>query len=266
MKLQWKTPSDEHMAQAAVNDDAAGNDESPDTGGALPTRDPMKYSGEIERRIGERLDLILEWTGKLPVALDRSAIELFWRVDAQRTDRSPYVLQFVAATRGSGTSTVASDFAIVAAVAMHRPVLLLNALASPQPARPSILRALADRRGLHEAIGAIPGVPALYQASLADDFMMLARTAGDLKGLLDLMQERFSAVLIDSPAIQDSEVSLMLSRHCDTTALVVRAEHSPRAAVRNAVTEIERHGGNVLGTVLNRQKRHLPAWLDRRLD
>jgi Mrp family chromosome partitioning ATPase len=259
MKNPLETLISEDMVQA--RDDL----EPHKTSTALPARHPTDHPGELERVIGERLNRTLEWSRKLPFFLDRSVIELYWRVDSQRTDRSSYVLQFVAASAGSGTSTLATGYATVASLVMHKPVLLLSVLAC-QGGTPPILEVLGARRGLQEAVEAIPDVPGLYRASLTDDAVMLTRAADDLQKVLDLLRERFSAVLVDGPAIEDSEASLILSRYCDATALIVRAEHSRRAAVREAVSRIENHGGEVIGTVLNRQKKHLPAWLDRRLN
>jgi Mrp family chromosome partitioning ATPase len=253
------------QAKGAEPRSVAGPDEpSPCNAAALHAVDPMEGSREVERVVGERLNTRLECARESASLPERSVIELFCRVDARRADSSPYVLQFVAATPGAGTSTVAAAFASVAAVLMHRPVLLVGLVASELGA-PSVLATLAAGRDLNEAVKAVPAAPGLCRASLVDRPMLLTRMAGELEAVLTIIRERFSVVVVDGPAMQDSEASLILSRYCDATVLVVAAEHSHKAAVRSAVSEIGRHGGEVLGTVLNRQKRYLPAWAERLL-
>ncbi len=232
--------------------------------GGLPLRDPMEFSGEVERRLGERLRQSGGGGARpIPFGLDRTVMELYWRVESQRADASPYLLQFVGPTPGSGTSTVASGYAVACAMASSRPVLLLGVTAPS--GRPCILGSLAHQRGLRDCIESIPEVAQLYRASLsASDSRRLSQLpAPDLQAVLHLLRERFSAIVVDGPAVTESADSLVLSRHCDATVLVVRAEHSRRAGVRRALEQVERHGGEVLGTVLNRRRNPLPRWLDR---
>ena len=81
--------------------------------------------------------------------------------------------------------------------------------------------------------------------------------------MFNLLRDRFAAVVIDAPALADSSDALVLSRHCDGTVVVVRAERTTRPSVRDALGKLERHGAEVLGTVLNGRRSYLPSWMER---
>lgn len=224
---------------------------------------PVAFVGEIERTLSAQLREHLGHSRQLPFGLDRALLDLFSRVESQRADFMPLLLQFVAPNRGSGTSTVCSGFAVACAMASHRPVLLLGTTA-PEGTR-SVLGTLSEQRGLHECIAPVQDVPQLYRASLSTGAQQTLQhtPTHDLEAVLNLFRERFAAVIIDAPALEGSSDALVLSRHCDGTVVVVRAEHTTRPSVRKALQDLERHGAEVLGTVLNERRSHLPGWMGR---
>lgn len=70
--------------------------------------------------------------------------------------------------------------------------------------------------------------------------------------LLTEARARYDYVVLDTPPLLGLSDALLLSRHADTTLLVVRWEHTPRAVVRNALKLLREHGVKLSGIVLTR--------------
>lgn len=229
------------------------------------------------------------------VALSADFVQLHYAIEALRSEDRPIVLQFVSASAGEGTSTVAAGFAAVAASESPGAVLVVScgepaaeaARAGAAPALADAAPALAGaaRRGTD---GAPAGVPSLIEAVAAGQpaaaavwrsescqGLLRARLgvsahplmeigSGALRRLLNGLGESYATVVLDcAPAT--SPDSAALSRHCDGTVLVVRAGVARVAAIDKARTAVERAGGHVVGVVLNRRRRALPSWLERLL-
>lgn len=208
-----------------------------------------------------RLQDSMKKRGPASPRLDRNVVALFYAIDGLRSSEAPYALQFVAAAAGSGTTTVAREFCMAAAMEYRKPVLLLDCAAGEGP---SITGALAAGGQAWEAAQPAADIPFLYSARLAGgQNPLLALDSQDMRDLLALLKQRFAAVVLDCAAAAVESDSLALSRYCDGTVIVVRAEHGRREAVRWARDGVQRFGGKVLGTVLNRRRKYLPEWLYR---
>ncbi|MBW3558507.1 MAG: hfsB [Proteobacteria bacterium] len=206
------------------------------------------------------------------------------------------VLQFVAATSGEGSSTLAREFALCAAKKARRPVWLvdLDLMGAPQ----------------HAALSADPRFGALGPASQASpdgsSFVSVqpsARTAEGkvlsdarylaahalLKGRLWVTRFRKEAirpgqqvrlsgspaywralsahaeyVIIDTPAADRSTAALTLAGQVDASILVVAAEDVDARAPAALKQALESHGGRIAGLVFNRA-RHTPRFLEKLL-
>ncbi len=235
------------------------------------------------------------WPAVRGVALSADFVRLHYAIEALRSEGRPIVLQFVSASAGEGTSTVATGFAAVAASERPGAVLVVScgepaAEAARARAAPTLVGAApalagAARRGTD---GAPAGVPSLIEAVAAGQpaaaavwrsascrGLLRARLgvsahplmeigSGALRRLLNGLGESYATVVLDcAPAT--SPDSAALSRHCDGTVLVVRAGVARVAAIDKARTAVERAGGHVVGVVLNRRRRALPSWLERLL-
>ncbi len=213
-------------------------------------------------------------------------VRLHYAIEALRQGDAPVALQFLAASPGEGTSTVALGFAQAAAAERPHAVLLVDCSgvrdgavpAAPAPGLPAGERppslVAAFREGLPLRAACWPdrsgaygaGHEGLWRARLGGGPNPLLSLGGpELRRLLTALGELFATVALDCPAAAASPDGAALSRHCDGTVLVVRARTARARAVRRTAHDVERAGGQLVGCVLNRRREALPGWLGRRL-
>jgi len=220
--------------------------------------DPAALRHEALR---QRIAQGLQRREQLPIELSPDIVKLFHAVEATKLDASPYVLQFVAATRGAGTSTIVSGFAVAASLEYDSPVLILDCSRSGGDGT-SIAESIARSGRTDSAITPVPGIQRLFSARLSGSSKSrIGVDAEDLREILAQLKRRFSVVVLDYAAAAASSDSLALGRYCEGTVLVVRAEHTRRRTVAWALDSIDRFGGTVIGAVLNDHTRHIPPWL-----
>ncbi len=204
------------------------------------------------------------------------------------------VVQFVAATRGEGTSTIAREFAHFAAGRASRPVWLvdLDLLSAPQhaavaaePARYGLLGRPAaaspdgsafftvrpagrDRQGRR-----IPDAAYLSAQRAGASQMWVTRFRREmLRGgqtpqlqpgadYWQAMRRHAEAIVVDAPAADRSQAAAAMAPFMDLTVLVVSAEGQDTrgpAALRDA---IEQAGGRCAGIVFNRARIEAPRFI-----
>ncbi len=79
--------------------------------------------------------------------------------------------------------------------------------------------------------------------------------------LLDLLLERFDAIVMDSPPVLLAPDAVILATRADGTVMVVSAEHTSRQAARRAIKVLrDQEGVNFLGVVVNRIPLHHYAY------
>ena len=194
-------------------------------------------------------------------------VRLHHLVEAQRAagqgSASPgLALMFVAATAGQGVSTLAEGYA---AVCIGEPgaTLLLRLGEEPDLDRRDNRPGLVEAQRGNELDAAIrpqtPSAPA--QARLGG----AAASADELRSLLARLRARFRTVVIDAPAVLDRPDALPFARLADGIVLVAQAARARVDEVQEARLQLERAGGIVIGSVFNRAKSGLPAWLERLL-
>jgi Mrp family chromosome partitioning ATPase len=182
-------------------------------------------------------------------------------INALNPKHKPFALQFVAAWRAEGVSRIASAFASAAADASGAPVLLVDCSADgkePSQSRtsvPSLVATYRQTATIDAAISLSASSPDVKLARLSNEPAgRFSISPSDLQSLVDLTRTKFAIVVFDCPPALSHPLSLALARCCDGTALVVRADWTPRVAVRSAKRAIESFGGQVIGVVLNRHQ------------
>jgi len=182
------------------------------------------------------------------------------------------VLHFVAAAAGEGTSTIAREFALLAATSGRRRTLLIDGV----------------RRGLHSArffncdtsrglidgiwIGydeadlrrAVPGT-SLSVACLVGERGNAPADAVTLSGLYEQLRDQFELIIVDCPAMESGEYSTLLPEEADGIFLVIRAEGTRPAVIAHSKALVEQGGGHFLGAVLNARRNYIPSFLYRQL-
>jgi Mrp family chromosome partitioning ATPase len=206
------------------------------------------------------------------------------------------VIQFACAGTGEGASTVAREFARLAAVRARKPVWLVDADLAQQ-GQQEIIAAEVERFGRMGApASASPDGSVFYAITppvLGRDGkpvdparLMTARPC--LGGRLwvtrfrtetlrsgqraeplpdprywDIMRRHADTVVIDAPAADRNDVAITLAPYVDATILVVAAESTSPNEPVILRDEIEAVGGRIAGVVVNRSTYKPPSFLRR---
>jgi Mrp family chromosome partitioning ATPase len=201
---------------------------------------------------------------------DPAIIKLFYTVEALRPENANVIIQFIAATAGEGTSTIARGFAAVAASEGNQRVLLIDCSRSPEltatTATTSLVAAFKQGISPDQLFSRNEQRGGLETVRLADGpNPLIAIDSEDLIRLMNGLREMFSMILLDCAAATEVPDSVALSRYCDGTILVVRAEYSRSAVIRAVQNDIRIVGGQILGVAFNRRRTYIPSWLYTRL-
>jgi Mrp family chromosome partitioning ATPase len=187
-------------------------------------------------------------------------------------DTKGAVLHFVAAAGGEGTSTIAREFALLAATTGRRRTLLLDAARGDlQTAR---YFECDTARGLIDGIWigydeadlrrSVPGT-SLSVACLVGERSNGPADAVTLSALYEQLRDQFELIVVDCAAMERGEYSTLLPDEADGIFLVIRAEGTRPAVIAHAKSLVEQAGGRFLGAVLNRRRNYIPEFLYRLL-
>jgi len=205
------------------------------------------------------------------------------------------VIQIAAATSGDGVSTVAREYARLAAVRARRPVWLIDADLAQQ-GQSEAVAAEPDRFGaLGKAAIATPdgsiffavtprmmdraGKPVhparlmtarpclggrLWVTRFAAEHLRSGQRAEAVSDARywDALRQHADTVVIDTPAADRNDMAITLAPFVDATVLVV-AESGAANEPLMLRDEIEAVGGRIAGVVVNRSTWNPPAFLRR---
>ena len=206
------------------------------------------------------------------------------------------VVQVAAANTGEGVSTVAREYARLAAVRARRPVWLIDADLAQQgqleamAAEPdrfgrvgkaamatpdgsiffAVTPRMMDRQGkpVHPArlVTARPFLGGrLWTTRFAGEHLrsgQRAEVVADAR-YWDALRKHADTVVIDAPAADRSDTAITLAPFVDATVLVVAAETHSAGAPLILRDEIEAVGGRIAGVVVNRSTYDPPGFLKR---
>jgi len=206
------------------------------------------------------------------------------------------VVQIAAATSGEGVSTVAREYARLAAVRARRPVWLIDADLAQQgqmdaiAAEPdrfgrigkaaiatpdgsiffAITPRIMDRAGkpVHPArlMSARPCLGGrLWVTRFAAEHLRSGQRAEAVSDARywDALRKHADTVVIDAPAADRNDMAITLAPYVDATVLVVAAESGATNEPLMLRDEIEAVGGKIAGVVVNRSTYNPPAFLKR---
>ena len=76
--------------------------------------------------------------------------------------------------------------------------------------------------------------------------------SGHLEELLDAVVNQYDIIVVDTPPIGAIIDAALIASHCDGVLLVLRSNFTTQQELKDAISQIERSGKPILGTVLNR--------------
>lgn len=227
-----------------------------------------------ELMVSSRIDPWEQLTSRMPkfaesvlpssqlTRMDETAVdELVARVDALLPPRGGRVIEFVASGRGEGTTTIATQFATAHALQWRRRVLLLN-VSRRGMVVPSVLQALAAGDDTDELILQRPD--GVFTGSLGP--ASRRHPAWSLLRRTDLwahLRQQFDLIVLDMPSTDVSRAAFNVAVAADGVVVVVEAERARAPVVHDLIERLRAVRGNVMGTVLNKRRYHLPERLYR---
>jgi Mrp family chromosome partitioning ATPase len=182
------------------------------------------------------------------------------------------VLHFVAASAGEGTSTLSSEFALVAARVGDSQVLLIDADRTRLTTATkfgcatdlSIFDQMQAGRTIQGKVATVPGNTQFQVGVLCGQSSPpLSRKTMPL--LYEQFRAKYDLTIIDCPAVFSDRYFELSPEAADGVVLVVQAERSRPEIIRQAQSLIENAGGKFIGTILNRRRSYIPDWLYRLL-
>ncbi len=182
------------------------------------------------------------------------------------------------ASRGEGKTTVTANLGAVLASDLHQRVLVIDGdLRKPSlarilgvPSQPGLTDVLQGNVGRSlealerevirptelERLDVLPsGTPTLNPTELLG--------SRDMKELLDLLKEKYSRILIDSPPIIAVTDASVIGNLTEGAILVIQAGKTRREVVMRAVTLLPAARNNILGCILNGIEYHIPSYIYR---
>jgi N-acetylglucosaminyldiphosphoundecaprenol N-acetyl-beta-D-mannosaminyltransferase len=196
--------------------------------------------------------------------LDQQSIsELLARVDASMSLRTGRVIGFIASGAGEGTSTLASAYAQTAAAQMNRRVLLLTSQGdASQPV--GVFEALASGHSMDLTItrrtGGFFGAALVGNGADQSAWALCRR-----EELWSSLRDSFDEVVMDLTSSAVSRTGVMMSCYCDGVIVVVEAEKTRAPVAEALISSLLAVRANLLGTVMNKRRFHVPNALYRRL-
>lgn len=201
-------------------------------------------------------------------SLDRNSLENFLVLlqGAAPPDIGwPRVVQFISTRAGEGTTTIARQIAVAMAEQSRQRTLLLCAWEPGDPLQSTGLLRLHDRHILLDG-AVVPIAGQCYAGHLFDhrpsqswiDAVSNPTFWSDLRA-------SHAIIVIDSPPLASSKIGLLTAAKADCVVMVVEAEATRVAAVLNLRNRLLRMGANVIGSILTKQRQHIPPFVQRRL-
>ncbi len=164
---------------------------------------------------------------------------------------------------GEGKSTITANLALEFA-ALGRSVLLVDAdFRKPSQHRlfntdntmglSNLLAGKAGKEDMSEIFRktATPNLMLMTAGSIArnpPDLLISSR----MSRLIRICAEKYDLVIFDSPPVLGLSDALILSRICESTAMVVCADRTRRRSALAALGRLQSAGGNLIGAVINR--------------
>ena len=183
-------------------------------------------------------------------------------VEARSGTQGSKVLVFTSARLGDGTSTVAANYAVVAAL-VHRPVLLIDAdLRRPTlhevfgvPREPGLVDVLRDRRDLSEVVHEFSTLGRLQLLTAGSPLALPGDVAASpaMGHLLTQVQAEYEAVVMDSPPVLIAADASSLASHPGTDVVMVVNRSAKKRQVVRALHSLALTEARLLGVVLNRE-------------
>ena len=194
-----------------------------------------------------------------PFRMLRLAVDLRPR---QNKDVQPPII-FTSADAGEGKSTIAANYALVAAQSNRRVLLIDADLRKPSqhrlfgvrgaPGLTEVIAANMDYRELVAPIQSQPGVLHLLTAGTPLPNAGDVAASDAMRTLFASAMATYDLVVVDSPPLLAAADAATLASHAGADVAFVVARGTKRRRVTRAVAKLDLVGANLLGFIMNRE-------------
>lgn len=204
-------------------------------------------------------------------------LALYQSITSALPDKKAKIINVASSYEGEGATTVSQELAGYVATKLGLSVLMVGHEGLDIPGgtfasfgvRSSLLDAAQGRTQVKDVIlsAANPSVSNVAYAYLssAGAYDGLITSVDNLARLFDDLKKTFSLIIIATPGVMTRPSGLTVGKIADGVVFVIESEKTRAPVVKQALQNIAEKGGNVLGTVLNKQIHYIPAWLYKRL-
>jgi capsular exopolysaccharide synthesis family protein len=183
-------------------------------------------------------------------------------VEARVGSRETRGLVFTSPSPGDGRSTIAANYALVAAH-VQRPVLLIDAdMRKPSlhtmfgvPLSPGLVDVLRDRLDPWEATHTFPALGGLHLLTAGSSLPRPGDVAAS-PAMGDLLEKAYTdceSVILDSPPVLVAADASGLASHSRTEVVMIMNRSGKRRHLANALRKLTVTEANILGLVINRE-------------
>lgn len=205
--------------------------------------------------------------------MDAEMLTLYQSVESLLAKIPRKLILFIGSQPGEGTSTLAREFATLAAVHLNKKVLLFDA--DRQAPNQKYHYGITDQIGWQDAemSGDIQDVicqignSRLYLCPSSNNVSISPEIFDSriITATLSKLRERFDLVVIDSPPPVQAPDGLALAPHVDGVILVVEAENTRWKVSENSKNRLLAVHANILGMVFNKRRYYVPNFFYRLL-
>lgn len=208
------------------------------------------------------------------ISVEEEMLYLYKNIDSLLPHCTKRIIQFIGSRQGEGTSTIAREFAKMAASTIGKSVLLLDAdrmqpshhmhfkFETPHGWQESILNKDLAEGTFHQIDQSL-----LYvgRSSNSASYTPEMFDPPKFQSFQEMVWKRFDLVLIDSPPLNSSPDGLAIAPRTTGIIIVVEAERTSWRAIQGTIHKVKQVGGNILGVVLNKRRYHIPDLIYRML-
>lgn len=206
--------------------------------------------------------------------MEDEMISLYQSINSLLPKPEKKVIQFIGSRKDEGTSTIVRELAMVTANNFGKSVLLLDAdIYKPVQhhffnivPEYSFIETFRDDKSAKNGLYKI-AESSLFMSQFSKNYNY-ASNFFNMSGNQDIwknLKQQFDFIFIDSAPASICLTGLPVFKNVDGIVLVVEAENTRWQVVENIKENILKNGGNVIGTVLNKRKYHIPDFIYKKL-
>ena len=209
----------------------------------------------------------------VPESIAAEMVSMRYNLDS-KIGRSHKAFTFTCAVRDEGVSTVSRIFAEVLVQDPAVNVILVDAnmhgpsvhSAFGAEISEGLTDVLFSRKGLNECIKTT-GIPRLSVMSSGEPISapIQAFASNQMKKLISDLLSSYDYVIFDAPPVLLYPEATVLSSLTDGVIFVVEAVRTKKEVAKKAIEALSKAGGQVLGVVLNKNKRYIPEFIYKRV-